>query len=193
MDIKNRQNLLIEKILITFLIGILAMGYLQANVNSTKYEIEKDCGNYGCLFENECYPYGHRINTYEGDKIDDQYCAYKFVVKYPDGKMRYSDKNKFIKQSKTGTECNNNFECLTNYCLNELCVNQTETEKKLEKLNKEMEQEIIELSNKINDMSKKLDKLDKLNKTTYSVDEENFPIKRNNIQKIYDWFKKFFH
>ena len=64
----------------------------------------------GCFVDDECYPRGYRK---EG-----QSCSKK-VHPFP-----HSNISAFINQSKAGESCEDGFECVSNFCFNEKCVNQ---------------------------------------------------------------------
>ena len=53
----------------------------------------------GCISDNKCYPIGYRK--------DDTYC---------------SDNEKFLTQGMTESTCNNNFECKSNLCIDDKCI-----------------------------------------------------------------------
>lgn len=57
----------------------------------------------GCEFNNNCYPYGYRLNG--------QYCSV--------------DAKAFVSQLSSSESCQNNFECGSNVCVSGQCISQT--------------------------------------------------------------------
>lgn len=76
--------------------------YPDASGACIKEEIISKCDN-GCVSKNNCIPYGTRL------KVDD-------VPKYCD------ITKKFIEQRKEEMSCQNNYECLSNVCVNNECI-----------------------------------------------------------------------
>lgn len=108
-----------EKIWIVFL-GIICFG-----LTSALYEIETEKGEKeelfsekdicelmkGCWDVEECFPNGYRK--------DDIYCGWK--QKLRDGRLTYYE-SVFITQKNVTEQCNNSFECKSNFCFDEKCV-----------------------------------------------------------------------
>ncbi len=142
---------------------------------------ETDCKNSGCFLDKKCYPYGYII--------DDKYCAEEFIVRFANGQERYAKKDIFANQSETGKKCNNNFECLTNSCLNGICINQSEEiEKRIEEeVSKEIDERKEEAFEKIEAQLEQLS----YNKT-YSLEVENtvIPVNKNIMEKVFNWFRE---
>ncbi len=64
----------------------------------------------GCWSENECYPYGYRV--------EEKYCGFD-----KDYKEKYKfDKFSVVNQSESGAVCENSFECKSNFCFKRECV-----------------------------------------------------------------------
>ena len=57
--------------------------------------------NSGCTLNNKCYPYGYRKSS--------QYCK---------------EDSQFTKQTENNIACENNFECKSNVCVDNKCINQ---------------------------------------------------------------------
>ncbi|MAG07569.1 hypothetical protein CMI46_02030, partial [Candidatus Pacearchaeota archaeon] len=83
--------------------------YIEPNESSGPLEIPEENSNLegvdlfvcsGCEFENECYPFGYRKER-------------KFCL---------DSNNQFVEQKKAASNCDNNFECKTNICINQKCV-----------------------------------------------------------------------
>ena len=189
MDIKNKQALLIKKLLFIVIFGIMFINMVHAEIS----EEENDCryDNNGCFADRYCYPLGYVKN--------EKFCTEELVIRNNrTGRVRYNERNKFINQSEIGTNCTYDFECKTNFCSGNICTNQVETEKefkKLNKLNKEMKLEIMELSNKIDKISDISKKLEEPNNTEFSLGTGNVinSNKNNTIKKFYKWFRKLFN
>lgn len=159
-------------------------------IDTEKYE---DCKNSGCFLDDKCYPYGHII---DGDLhiigfkniIGKKYCAEEFIVRFSNGQERYTKKDVFVNQKETGVKCNNDFECLTNSCLNGICINQEEEiEKRIEEeVSKEVDKRKNEALNKIESQIEQLNY-----NQTYSVkiEEIEIPVNKNIMRKMLNWFK----
>ena len=72
---------------------------------SEKSLSEDDC-NFGCYVDSQCYPLGYRKNG--------EYCNYE---------------NVFVTQTLDDEECENNFECQSNLCVDNNCVSGTLVQK----------------------------------------------------------------
>lgn len=139
-----------------------------------EFQKETDCKNSGCFLDKKCYPYGYIINK--------KYCVAEGVVYYPNGRPHFTRKDFFINQSEIGNECNNNFECLTNFCLNGICINQSgEVEKRIEE---EMKKQKEELEKQFNE------KIEKLSApATPAETKEEEKVEENIVEKIFNWFR----
>ncbi len=176
-------------ILISIFLILISVGFVQAEIipppsleNSGINIIHtpkntRDCEDTDCSYKNKCYPHGFIM---EG-----KFCAYDYDVRDDYGRLKYPSVTRFVEQLELGKNCSNNFECLTNMCLDNLCANITEeinyqVDIKIEELKQEMEDE--EDLNESNNL------------ISGSVVEENseIPVKKNLFEKIFDWFKKLF-
>lgn len=93
----------------------------------------------GCLEENFCYPFGYIRG--------EQYCGIYFISSY----RRVG----FINQSESGENCTYHFQCKSNFCFNNECVNSIESltlglKEKLEKENNLLEERIKSLEEQLN-------------------------------------------
>jgi hypothetical protein len=196
---------------LSFIQGANSIGnYLESKVtagSSTPISDEKkpsrdevDCKNSGCFFDNRCYPYGYVIedktrwyiteqeSNLSNSKNMKKYCADEAIISYSNGRPRMTSKDIFVDQKRIGESCKNNFECLTNSCLNGICINQNEEiEKKIEEeISKEVEKRKEEAFEKIESQIEQLS----YNKT-YSLEVENavIPVNKNLIEKVFSWFR----
>ena len=128
---------------------------------------ETECKRLGfCWYDNKkCYPLGYIL---EG-----KYCSNRDPYYF--GKYGIETPN-FVNQSETGKVCINNYECKTNMCSNNVCINITEQntfKNDTEKLNYEIS------TNNIN--------------TLYTpLSEPIIYEEKNLIRKIADFFKNLF-
>ncbi|HDK42417.1 MAG TPA: hypothetical protein ENG87_03490 [Candidatus Pacearchaeota archaeon] len=93
----------------------------------------------------------------------------------------------FANQSKIGASCNNNYECETNICLEEVCISRTD------EINLQVDAKFEELKQEIVDKAE--EELNKLNENeTYSleVEDEKVSVDKNIIEKILNWIKNIF-
>ena len=72
----------------------------QSNKNLSSVDTGENC-EFGCMMNEKCYPFGYRKAK--------QYC---------------SDSNEFTPQTINEDSCENNFECRSNLCIDDECVNQ---------------------------------------------------------------------
>lgn len=86
-----------------------------------KPQEERDCRKNGCFENDRCYPFGYRK--------DERYCEEKAKV-YASSVYRSA----FVNQSEEGEECNQNYECKTNICSDNICVNLTEQKNEIMQL-----------------------------------------------------------
>ena len=138
--------------------------------SNKKSQNEINCKNSGCFLDKKCYPYGYIINN--------QYCAEEFIVRFPNGQERYTKKDIFVNQSETGKECNNNFKCLTNSCLNGICINQSEEIQK--RIEEEVSKEVDE---------RKDEAFEKIESQLEQNENAEILANKNMIVKILNWFK----
>jgi len=71
-----------------------------SSYSDTKEVVGKVC-EFGCMFEDKCYPFGYRKSG--------KYC---------------SDESEFVEQIKSDLFCENSFECRSNLCIDDECVSQ---------------------------------------------------------------------
>jgi len=82
----------------------------------------------GCWENNECFPNGYRT---EGKfcgldkKFSEIYYSNKFNDKWKEN--YYSERFKISNQSNAGENCNNSFECKSNFCFNNECIDTIKT------------------------------------------------------------------
>lgn len=130
-------------------------------------EEEDVCKKLGfCWDDNKCYPIGY----IQGEK----YCSDKDPYYFEKYKIEVSN---FVNKSETGKECINNYECKTNICSENLCLNLTKVEKNTIFLNKETTNivpEVIDIKDDID--------------TEINVEEE----KKNIFQKVIGFLEKLF-
>jgi hypothetical protein len=80
------------------------------SLSRAELRLYEDCRKIGCYTNGKCYPYGFRKNN--------KYCADETTIYFPDGKPRATQKNIFVFQLGNDMNCENDFECLTNDCIN---------------------------------------------------------------------------
>lgn len=141
-------------------------GLIQIQEHSQS-EDETECKKLDfCWYENRCYPLGYRL----GEK----YCSDRDP--YYLGKYGIEVSN-FVNQSEIGKTCINNYECKTNICSDNVCINLTE-QTNISSLN-----ETIKISSGISNPADFY--------TTNPIPETNYE-KKSIIQKIADFFKNLF-
>lgn len=140
-----------------------------------KSQKEKDCLKIGCFgkFESKCYSYGYIKNG--------TYCVDRHPYIFENGRYYFSD---FINQSETGTSCIQGYECKTGVCSNNICVNLTEQQNKVELLNANF----TKLSQENLEIKQNLENLNSSVSETKQTTEEN----SNLIQKIAVFLKNLF-
>jgi hypothetical protein len=148
---------------------------------------EVDCKGSGCFLDKKCYPYGYIINN--------EYCADEAIIYYPNGNPRLTRTDIFIGQKEIEEYCKNNFECITNLCIEGICKNQTED------INRKIEEEVSKFIKndleKINNYS--LDKtelqseiFDETKISFVDRNETEIPINKNILKQLFGWFRDFY-
>lgn len=126
----------------------------------------------GCWDEIGCHPVGYvRDYTYCYEK-NDTYAKIQF--------------GEFIYQFLAGASCNNSYECVSNICLNNICIDREE------EINRQVDAKFDELKAGI--VAKAEEELDKLNESGLPVETEygEVNIKKSSFEKIVDWIKNIF-
>ncbi len=132
-----------------------------------KFQEEKDCNGKGCFRDDYCYPKEYRLGEEYCDKDPYYYDEYGIEV------------YKFLNQSQTGSYCGNDYECLSNVCSEEICINRTE------EINRQVNAKVEEIKQNI---TNKIDEnLDELNK-----DENVSVTEKSIIEKFLNWIKDIF-
>lgn len=149
----------------------------EENHESEKESCQENKGCYTNGKHKECYPYGYILNN--------SYCA---------GEGRNSlgktaeESAGFKEQKSTGEKCLQNFECLTNFCSEGICINETE------EINRQVDIKIDEMKQ---DIVYKIDKgLDKLNETE-SLSISTGPlggvsVDKSVVERVLIWIKEIF-
>lgn len=135
-----------------------------------------------------CFP------TYSyGYVKDGKYCAEEYVVRFPNGQARYTQKNVFVEQKNISEECFNNFECKSNYCSERICKNQTEeiSNKITGEVSASVDKEIDERKDEaINQLETKLENLDENKTYSVKVDNVEIPVNKNIMKQVLNWFRE---
>ena len=137
-----------------------------------KTQEQRDCEKQGCYedLRKKCYPYGYIK--------DGTYCYEKAKVYttniYGSG---------FVNQSETGRSCIQGYECKTGICSNNVCVNLTEQQKKIESLNVSLTQ----LSQENVNLKQGLDEMQNISQETNETVEEDNSLIQKIVGFLKDW------
>jgi len=152
---------------------------IEKDKEDSESQDEKDCYGKGCFDDDTCYPYGYTK--------EEKFCAVNYVLIDENGRVKYTAKSIFVEQVKTGKNCSNDFECLTNLCLGEICTNRTE------EINRQVDVKLNEMKQEI--VYKIDENIEKLNETeNISVNTEHgeVVVDKSIIGKVLNWFKEIF-
>jgi len=159
-------------------------------ITGSSYKINSDGENYegekeSCQLNKGCYTNGKHKECYlYGYILNDSYCAGEGRNNL--GKTAEESAG-FKKQKATGEECEQSFQCITNFCSEGFCINKTE------EINRQVDTKIGEMKQ---DIVYKIDEgLDKLNETeNLSVNTEygEVSIDKSIIEKVLNWIKDIF-
>lgn len=191
------ENLSIKKLLVVFLFGIMFIGFIQVTgqliqevevntddmvirgednfvvINSKELsEKEKACSS--CFEDDKCYPFGYRKEgKFCTEIISYYYKKYKIEVVGWDN------------QSNTGANCTNSFECKTNFCSQNRCINQSE------EISKGVEEELNRIKeNAFDKIEAQIEELNESKPYLLEVQDKKIPVQKNIIEIIYKWFKE---
>lgn len=140
---------------------------------------EKDCYGKGCFDDDTCYPYGY---VKEG-----KFCADDYVVRDKNGRVKYTAKSLFVGQVETGKNCNNNFVCVTNLCLENICVNQSE------EINRQVDAKFEQLKQDIvYKIDESLEELNKSEELSVNTEYGKVSVDKSIIEKVLNWIKRVF-
>jgi hypothetical protein len=81
-----------------------------------------DCKKHGCWYENNCYAIGERINSYLKYNKDFSWRYTTYFYCGEKSKLVTTRQIQFIPQKTTKENCENHYECLSGFCLNNLCT-----------------------------------------------------------------------
>ena len=142
-----------------------------------KAQNEKDCWENACSDKyGECYPYG---GVKEG-----KFCAEDYEVRDDYGRIKYTAKNMFVEQVELGENCSKDFECLTNFCLGNICTNKTE------EFNRQVD---VKIDAVIEELKQNLSyTTDKDKEDIFETEDKEISPKRNIFEKIFGWLKNLF-
>ncbi len=137
-----------------------------------KTENERECiEEKGCWIEGMCYSLGYRLNG--------QYCSEK-------GKFISTNfyRSAFVNQTKIGNPCEENFECKSGLCQNELCVNIEE------EIDKQVNQRLNEIrDNIVSDIEEGINQLNDTEKYYVEVDNHQVAVDKPMLQRLFSWLR----
>ena len=157
----------------------------------SKYEIEQTEKNESpkpksqeeveCIKSNNCWETAKSGGKYcyaKGYRLNGTYC-------YEKGKFVSTGLYKpgFVNQTETGKTCVQSYECKTNVCSENICINVSQEIKK-------QKQEIELLKDEVSKLSSEKNISENSNDLEYNIDDGN--VKQNSFQKIFSFIKNVF-